>query len=64
MLLKEVYEKYPKKKKIIFDTNNGCTLFSKPKISKLSSQAKRLLNREVLDYETSQYDDWVDIWLK
>lgn len=61
MLLKEVYEKYPKKKKIIFDTNNGCTLFSKPK---LSSQAKRLLNREVLDIETSIYDDWVDIWLK
>ena len=64
MELREIYEKYPKKKKIIFDTSNGCTLYSKPKISKLSSQAKRLLNREVLDIETSQYDDWVDIWLK
>jgi hypothetical protein len=62
MVLKEAINKYLNKKKIILNTNTCDVFYCKP--NKISSQIKRLLNQEVIDCETSNYDDWVEIWIK
>lgn len=32
--------------------------------NKLSSQEKRMLAMEVMDYETSDDEDWIEVWIR
>lgn len=32
--------------------------------NKLSSQEKRMLAMEVMDYETNDDDDWIEVWIR
>lgn len=65
MNLKEFVKKHPKRKLILlwFDENNELQQdYNYP--NQFSDQAKSMMDMEVMETQTFDEEDWIEVWLK